>query len=156
MDDYDILINNLNNMYCCSSKLGETYNNILQCVSSNAIDNISIYLHHIENSDDIYFKVFNDADPQYATKCCRIKLFKIKYKNKPDDDCLDNFVLSDDQKKIIIQMLQTPFDYGIYEEKEIYTPWEYAIRTYKHSGCNKKVRRLFNKYKNNMPDYTRL
>lgn len=155
MDVYDIMMNNLNTMHCCSAKLKETYDNILLCLVCNEEANISIYLHRIENSDDIYLKVFNNMHTQYATECCRIKMFKNKYKDKPDDDPMENFVLTDDQKKIILELLKTPFDYGLYEE-EIYTPWEYAIKTYIHFGCNKKVRRLFNKYKNKIPDYTKL
>lgn len=155
MDDYDIMMNNLDMMYCCSTKLKENYNNILVCLVNDIKSNISIYMHRIENSDDIYLKVFNSTGADNPTKCCRLKMFKNKYKDKPDDDHMEDFVLTDDQKKIIVELLKTPFDYGLHEE-EIYTPWEYAIRLYMHFGYNKKVRRLFNKYKNKIPDYTKL
>ncbi len=141
--------------YNRSMKLGET-SMFLETIYAD--DYISIDVHDYFDSnhanDDLYFKVYNGPTVAKSTECCRIKIFKAKYKYT-DDNLLKEFVLSDAHKKHLIFVLMS--DYKGPNKDFVGTNWEYVLYLYRWAGvCNPKMRNLLKKAKHKMPDYTKL
>lgn len=141
--------------YNCSMKLGET-SMFLETIYAD--DYISIDVHDYFDSnhanDDLYFKVYNGPTVAKSTECCRIKIFKAKYKYT-DDNLLKEFVLSDAHKKHLIFVLMS--DYKGPNKDFVGTNWEYILYLYRWAGvCNPKMRNLLKKAKHKMPDYRKL
>lgn len=147
------MFDKLNKLYNCSEKLGENTESIT-CIYVDNKNNLSLYVHfwHTNNiTDDLYIKVFNNCNIELATQCCRLKIFKTKYKQKPDDDFLDNYELTYSDKKRITHILENENIFG-------QNVWNFIIDRYMQciGKRNNKTRKLLNKYKDKIPNYTKL
>ena len=154
MEDEDKLLYTMEELYQCSLELGEaeTY---IECIHCE--EGFGVYIYSYFNkphNDDIYFVVCNHLDIRKATKITRIKLFKHRYKIAKDNPA-DEFVLSADQKKRLIEILNMKYrGIRMYFEG---TNWECILHIY--DWCtynNSKMRNLLKKAKHKMPDYTKL
>lgn len=146
--------NYVNKLYNCSDILKENTNDI-GCVYSSIESNMSIYIHSKE-SDDLYLKIFNSHRLETATKCCRVKLFKSKYKEKPSDDYLPDYILNESEKENLINILNGQ-NSSLFGYLENCTLWEKIIKDfllYNHN--NSKIKKLLSKAYKNIPDYTKL
>lgn len=136
----------------CSEILGESTNGFEYTYSFMAY-NMSIGMHCMfedNRTDDVYFKVYNSSYPELATKCCRVKILKARYKNRPVDAIKEDYILSYTDKLFLILMLQAKFD-------DNDTVWEYIVkRCLAFTKGNKKMQRLLKKSLHKMPDYTDL
>ena len=102
-----------------------------------------------------YFRIFNSPNIETATKCARIKLSKHCYTY--GDQYKDNWILSDEEKKYLINVL-------LKEEKfngcEYISIWKQMIEVFKSFiygiKNNRKHYNYLCKLSNKMPDYTQL
>lgn len=136
----------------CSEILGESTNGY-EYTYNHMSYNMSIGMHctyEDNRTDDVYFKVYNAFDPEFATKCCRIKILKAVYKNRPIDSSKDEFILSDNDKISLMRILHDKFD-------DDNTVWEHIVKTcLVFTKENKKMQRLLKKSLHKIPDYTKL
>lgn len=143
----------INNAYSCSNELQEDDDSNMEIYYDDD-RNISIYISTRYNTDDLYFKLFSNSNPLFNTcKCCRIKLFKAKYK-KCNDSPLEPFILDYGDKVYLNKLMRKIINY---DGKE-YTLWEYILRMHCEYTENKKILRLTKKVTKNkkIPDYTKL
>lgn len=143
----------MNILYNCSNILGETETDI-GCVYSSKRLNMSIYIHSKE-TDDLYIKVFNSYNAQTADKCCRIKIFKAKYKNRPYDDYRDEYILNEKEKENLVNILNSNNSslFGTIDD----TLWNCIIKDFLiYNYKNKKMKKLLLNAINNIPDYKNL
>lgn len=141
--------------YNCSMKLGETsmFLETIYADDSMFID-VHDYFEANHPSDDLYFKVYNGPTIAKSTKCCRIKIFKAKYKYT-DDNLLEDFILSDADKSHLMSILSSIYNGP--NKDFVGTNWDYILYLYRWTGIeNPKMRNLLRKAKHKIPDYTKL
>lgn len=145
-------MNNIDRAFNCSDDLGES-TFLADCVCESVKYNISICIHcETIYNDDFYIKIFNNSSFLDATKCCRIKIFKAKYKSKPEDDLMEDFTLDSNQKVQLMNILLSKCGKSSINESN----WEYIIKNFINFTNDQKLRRRLYKLLNKIPDYTQL
>ena len=146
----------LNDIYDLSKSLNESdYQNIL--VISDPGYNRCIYLSIPTNTNDYYFKIYDNCDISKSKKSCRVKISKAKYK-KCNDSYREFFELSKDDKQWLMKILS--YKYPESWNMEYETVWEFIImETIRMSKVHTKDKygdRKVLKYLNKIPNYMNL